>query len=147
MLPIDASELAEIVPTCAIALGSVHAVDCELILSTADAVARSIPRFRSIGFIPAATAFIPSFIIDCASTVAVVVPSPATSAVCDATSLTIWAPIFSNLPSSSISFATDTPSFVIVGEPNALSSTTFLPFGPSVTFTVFASVFTPSSIR
>ena len=32
------------------------------------------------------------------------------------------------------------------GAPNDLSKTTFLPLGPSVTFTAFASVFTPSSI-
>ena len=38
-----------------------------------------------------------------------------------------------------------TPSFVISGAPNDLSRTTFLPFGPSVTFTVSASWFTPFS--
>ncbi len=54
--------------------------------------------------------------------------------------------MFSNLSSSSISFATDTPSLVIVGAPNDLSKTTLRPFGPSVTFTAFANVFTPSSI-
>ncbi len=53
--------------------------------------------------------------IACASTVAVVVPSPATSEVLQATSLTIWAPTFSMLSSSSISLATLTPSLVIVG--------------------------------
>jgi len=41
------------------------------------ATALSMPRFRSIGFIPAATDFKPSRTIDWASTVAVVVPSPA----------------------------------------------------------------------
>ncbi len=46
-----------------------------------------------------------------------VVPSPALSEVLDATSFTICAPMFSNFDSSSISFATVTPSFVIVGEP------------------------------
>jgi hypothetical protein len=35
--------------------------------------ALSIPRFRSIGFMPAATAFRPSVMMACASTVAVVV--------------------------------------------------------------------------
>jgi hypothetical protein len=57
----------------------------------------------------------PSRKIACASTVAVVVPSPATSEVFDATSFTICAPMFSNLFSSSISLATVTPSLVIVG--------------------------------
>ena len=50
-----------------------------------------------------------------ASTVAVVVPSPATSLVLLATSRTIWAPMFSNGSSSSISLATVTPSLVMVG--------------------------------
>src|SRR3979411_1651771 len=79
----------------------------------------------------------------CASTVAVVVPSPATSEVLEATSFTIWAPMFSNLFSSSISLATVTPSLVIVGGPKDFSMTTLRPFGPSVTFTASASVLTP----
>ena len=53
--------------------------------------------------------------------------------------------MFSNPSSSSISFAIVTPSFVISGAPNDLSNTTFLPLGPSVTFTVSASLFTPLS--
>ena len=59
----------------------------------------------------------PSVKIERASTVAVVVPSPATSEVLEATSLTICAPMFSNLSSSSISLATVTPSLVTVGAP------------------------------
>ena len=55
--------------------------------------------------------------------------------------------MFSNLSSSSISFATDTPSFVTVGAPKLFSSTTLRPLGPSVTFTAFASTLTPFSIR
>jgi hypothetical protein len=51
--------------------------------------------------------------------------------------------MFSNLFSSSISFATVTPSLVIVGEPKLLSMTTLRPFGPSVTLTTSASVLTP----
>ena len=110
-----------------------------LIASTAVFVAFFIPLRRMIGFAPAARFFIPSFTIACASTVAVVVPSPATSFVLDATSLINCAPMFSKPSSSSISFAMVTPSFVISGAPNGLSSTTFLPFGPSVTLTVFAN--------
>ena len=79
--------------------------------------ARSMPRLRSIGFIPAATPRAPSRTIAAASTVAVVVPSPATSLVLDATSRTICAPMFSNLSESSISLATVTPSLVIRGAP------------------------------
>jgi hypothetical protein len=38
-----------------------------------------------------------------------------------------------------------TPSLVIMGDPNFLSRTTFLPLGPSVIFTELASWFTPLS--
>src|SRR6516225_703795 len=79
------------------------------------------------------------------STVAVVVPSPATSEVLEATSLTIWAPMFSNLSSSSISLATVTPSLVTVGAPRLFSKTTFRPLGPRVTITASARMFTPRS--
>src|SRR6266516_1809727 len=80
-----------------------------------------------------------------ASTVAVVVPSPATSFVLVATSLASWAPMFSNGSSSSISLAIVTPSLVMVGAPHFLSSTTLRPFGPSVIDTVSASLLTPAS--
>ena len=82
----------------------------------------------------------------CASTVAVVVPSPATSDVLLATSRTIWAPMFSSGSLSSISFATVTPSLVMVGDPNFLSSTTLRPFGPSVTLTASAKALMPAII-
>src|ERR1700681_801569 len=78
-----------------------------------------------------------------ASTVAVVVPSPATSDVLLATSRTIWAPIFSSGSGSSISLATVTPSLVIVGDPNFLSRMTLRPLGPRVTFTALARLLTP----
>ena len=113
--------------------------------STATFTVLSIPLFIAIGSAPAATFFTPSFIMLCAKTVAVVVPSPATSFVFSDTSFTILAPMFSNLSSNSISFAIVTPSFVINGAPKLLSNTTFLPFGPSVTFTVSANLFTPSN--
>ena len=80
----------------------------------------------------------------CARTVAVVVPSPATSDVFDATSRTIWAPRFEALSSSSISLATVTPSLVTVGAPHDFSMKTLRPRGPSVVFTVSANAFTPS---
>ena len=70
---------------------------------------------------PAATDLAPSRTIAWASTVAVVVPSPAMSLVLEATSRTIWAPMFSNLSSSSISLATVTPSLVMRGAPKLLS--------------------------
>src|SRR3972149_6706521 len=75
--------------------------------------------------------------------VAVVVPSPATSLVLEATSFTIWAPMFSYLSESSTSFATVTPSFVTSGEPNDFSMITFRPRGPSVTLTASVRMSTP----
>src|SRR5258705_11182328 len=79
----------------------------------------------------------------CASTVAVVVPSPATSDVLLASSRTICAPMFSSVSFSSISFATVTPSLVIVGDPNFLSRMTLRPLGPRVTLTALARLLTP----
>ena len=55
----------------------------------------SMPRLSAIGLAPAATLRRPSRTIAWAMTVAVVVPSPATSSVFLATSLTSSAPIFS----------------------------------------------------
>src|SRR5580693_7079106 len=75
----------------------------------------------------------------CASTVAVVVPSPARSDVLLATSRAICAPMFSIGSFSSISLATLTPSFVMVGAPYGLPRITLRPRGPSVTLTASAS--------
>src|SRR5215216_5864672 len=147
VLPIDSSEFAEIVPTCAIAFWSLHGFDMRLSSSTAVLTAASMPRFRSIGLAPAATALRPSRTIAWARTVAVVVPSPASSEVLEATSFTICAPMFSNLSLSSISFATDTPSLVTVGAPKLFSSTALRPLGPSVAFTALARILTPRSMR
>jgi hypothetical protein len=98
-----------------------------------------MPRLRAIGLAPAVTFLRPSRKMAWASTVAVVVPSPAMSEVLVATSLTIWAPMFSNASASSISLATVTPSLVTVGAPNFFSMTTLRPLGPSVTLTASAS--------
>src|SRR6188472_3085237 len=119
--------------------------DCDFRSSTTASTAVSMPRLRPIGFAPAATFFRPSRTIACASTVAVVVPSPATSFVAVATSRTSWAPWFSKTSSTSISRAIVTPSFVMVGAPNFLSSTTYRPLGPRVTLTASARTFTPRS--
>src|SRR5829696_6824296 len=145
--PIAVSPFEEIVPTCAISSELFTFLARALMSFTTSATARSTPRLRSIGFMPAATDFAPSRTIAAARTVAVVVPSPATSLVFDATSRTIWAPMFSNLSESSISLATVTPSLVTRGAPNDLSSTTLRPFGPSVTFTALERISTPRSIR
>src|SRR5215467_12958828 len=146
ILPILLSPLDETVPTWATSEeDSTFLARFSMSLMTAP-TARSMPRLRSIGFMPAATDLAPSRMIDCASTVAVVVPSPALSLVFWATSRSIWAPMFSNLSSSSISLATVTPSLLMRGAPNDLSSTTLRPFGPSVTFTALARMSTPRSI-
>ena len=105
----------------------------------------SMPRLSAIGFAPAATLRRPSRTSAWASTVAVVVPSPAMSSVFLATSLTSSAPIFSHGSSSSISLAIDTPSLVMVGAPHFFSRTTLRPRGPSVTLTASARVFMPRS--
>src|SRR5262249_37606078 len=144
--PISLSPLAEMVPTWAISSFEVTFLVFFLRSSMMASTARSMPRLRSIGFMPAATALEPSLTIEAASTVAVVVPSPAMSEVLGATSRTIWAPMFSNLSSSSISLATVTPSLVMRGAPKLLSSTTLRPFGPSVTFTALARMSTPRNI-
>ena len=110
--PIVLSLFADIEPTCEI-ISPFTGLLSFFSSSTAASTAFSIPRFNAIGFAPAATFFTPSRKIACASTVAVVVPSPATSEVLEATSRTICAPMFSNPSFSSISFATVTPSLVI----------------------------------
>src|SRR5215217_2993465 len=142
--PISSSP-AEIVATRAIWSLPEISVDCSLMFATIWSTAVSMPFLRASGFAPAATFFRPSRTMAWARTVAVVVPSPATSLVAVATSRTSWAPWFSKTSSTSTSRAMDTPSLVIVGAPNFLSSTTFRPFGPSVTFTASASLFTPAS--
>src|SRR3954468_21384532 len=147
VLPISGSALAEMAPTWAISFDVVQGLESFFSSSTATVTALSMPRLMSIGFMPAATYFMPSATIDCARTVAVVVPSPATSLVFEATSFTSCAPMFSNLSLSSISFATDTPSLVTVGAPKERSRTTLRPLGPRVTLTASARMFTPAIMR
>src|SRR5215204_3299443 len=142
----EASPLAEMVPTWAISSDEATFLARAWMSRTASAVARSMPRLRSMGFMPAATALAPSLTMAWARTVAVVVPSPATSLAFEATSRTICAPMFSNLSASSISFATVTPSLVMRGAPKDLSMTTLRPLGPSVTLTASARMSTPRSI-
>ena len=113
--------------------------------SKANLRAISMPFFISIGLAPAAIFFNPSCTIFCASMVAVVVPSPAFSLVLEATSSINFAPRFAKGFSILISLATAEPSFTISGEPNCFCITTFFAFGPIVTFTAFATIFTPFS--
>ena len=113
--------------------------------ATTWATARSMPRRNCTGLAPAATLRRPSFTIAWASTVAVVVPSPAVSFVLEATCWISLAPRFSKGSSSSISLAMVTPSLTMSGAPNFFSSTTLRPFGPMVTFTASARALTPRS--
>src|SRR5712671_2944520 len=147
ILPMLLSPFDEIVPTWATSAEEPTLRARFSMSFTTAATAMSMPRLRSIGFMPAATALPPSRTMAWASTVAVVVPSPAVSLVFWATSRTIWAPIFSNLSSSSISLATVTPSLVMRGAPKLLSSTTLRPLGPSVTLTALARMSTPRNMR
>ncbi len=141
-MPLSAAELAA---TCAICSLPSISLASALIDFTAAATAASMPFFNAEGDAPAATLRRPSCTSACASTVAVVVPSPATSLVLVATSLTSCAPMFSKGSSSSTSRAMVTPSLVIVGAPHFLSMTTLRPLGPSVTRTALASLSTPAS--
>lgn len=81
----------------------------------------------STGLAPLLILSKPSFAIVRARTVAVVVPSPASSLVLLATSWTNLAPMFWNLSFSSTAFATVTPSLVILGLPQLCSMITFRP--------------------
>src|SRR5438094_2711452 len=144
-LPMVLSLFEAIVATCAISFLSFVDLENPLRSVTTASTAASMPRLRPIGLAPAVTFLSPSRKIAWASTVAVVVPSPATSEVLEATSLTIWAPMFSNLSASSISLATVTPSLVTVGAPQDFSITTFRPRGPRVTVTASARTLMPRS--
>jgi hypothetical protein len=104
-----------------------------------------IPRFRSMGLRPAATERRPSTRMALVSTVAVVVPSPATSLVADATCFTSDAPTFWYLSENSSALATVTPSLVIFGPRTAAQSRRCDPLGPIVTWTASARRSTPAS--
>jgi hypothetical protein len=135
--------LAEIVATWRIPSLSLTGTLFDLMFSTVFTTAASIPRLISTGFAPEEMFFIPSVRMAWARSVAVVVPSPVVSWVFWATSFTSFAPIFSNLSWSEISFAIVTPSFVTTGF-ISLSIATYLPLGPSVILTVSATLLTPA---
>jgi hypothetical protein len=82
----------------------------------------------------------------CASTVAVVVPSPATSLVFEATSLTIWAPMFSSFVLELDLLGDGDAVLGDEGEPKLFSITTLRPLGPRVTLTALARASTPRRI-
>src|SRR5262245_3858708 len=144
-LPMVLSLLEAMVATWAISFLSLVDFESFFSSSVTAATADSMPRFRPMGLAPAVTFRRPSRKMAWASTVAVVVPSPAMSEVLEATSFNIWAPMSSYGSFSSISLATVTPSLVMVGLPNFLSMTTLRPLGPRVALTASAIMFTPRS--
>ena len=103
------------------------------------------PRCSAIGLAPEATSLSPSITSACVRIDDVVVPSPAFWSVLEATSTSRRAPTFARWSSSSTSRAMVTPSLTTSGTPYARSSTTFRPFGPSVTLTAFATASMPAS--
>src|SRR2546422_4788373 len=133
----------EIAATWATSSWPLTGTESFLISSTTAWTAFSMPSLSCIGLAPAVTLRKPSLIMDCASSVAVVVPSPATSFVLVATSRRSCAPVFSIASLSSISRTIVTPSLVTVGAPNFFSSTTLRPLGPSVMRTAWATVSMP----
>ena len=94
-LPIVLSLFEAMVATWAISFLSLVDFDIFFSSSTTTSTALSMPRLRPIGLAPAVTFFRPSRTMAWASTVAVVVPSPAMSEVLEATSFSIWAPMSS----------------------------------------------------
>ena len=144
--PIVGSLLPAIVATCWISFLLLPSIAVERFVTSPQiaSTAFEIPRDRAIGSNPEAIILSPSRKIASARTVAVVVPSPATSFVLLAASLTSWTPRFSYGSSSSISSATVTPSLVIFGLPQPLSRIALRPRGPRVLRTARANLETPS---
>ena len=84
MRPTSSSLPAEMVPTWAMALESEIGLACSSIFLTRNSEALSMPFLRVMALAPAATLRRPAFTMAWASTVAVVVPSPAASLVLEA---------------------------------------------------------------
>src|SRR3984893_9768416 len=143
--PMTGSLLAEMVAICCISARLSTGRAARLSSSTTAETAASIPRFRSTGLPPCWTLVMPSVTIAWARTVAVVVPSPATSLVWLATSLTSCAPMFSKGSGIWISRAMVTPSLVMVGGSASLSSIALRPIWPSEKRTALASLSTPDT--
>src|SRR6202162_6414882 len=133
----------EIAATWATSSWPLTGTESLLISPTTASTAFSMPILSCIGLAPAVTLRKPSLIMVWASSVAVVVPSPATSLVLVATSRSSCAPVFSIGSLSSISRTIVTPSLVTVGAPNFFSRTTLRPLGPSVIRTDEATMSMP----
>lgn len=114
--------------TCAISSGVVTGF--ERFFSSLMTVSTAImtPRRISTGLAPLLMVSKPSLAMARANTVAVVVPSPASSLVLLATSCTSLAPMFLYLSFRSILLATVTPSLVTLGLPQLCSMMTVRPW-------------------
>ena len=110
------SSCAEIVATCLI-FSLLSQICCAFwaIWCVKSSTVLWSPFPREKGFTPDLIYLSPSFAIAWESTTVEVVPSPASLLVFSAASFSIDAPIFSIFSSSSISFATVTPSLVTIG--------------------------------
>src|SRR5229473_5491327 len=139
----SAASLAAMLATARRPAGPCRALAERFNAAMVSMTASSIPSTSSTGLAPAARHLRPSCTSTSASTVAVVVPSPATSLVCFETSRSTCAPIFSNGHSSSISLAMLAPSREMIGVPIGRSMIAFMPFGPSVPRTALASLAMP----
>ena len=142
-MPPRRGQVAAIVATASRDRRSFAGIADALRASTTTSTAWSMPRQRSTGFTPRSSAAMPFWIRPLASTIAVVVPSPATSLVCIETSRTTCAPMFSKRSKSSISLAMVTPSRDTIGVPIGRSTIAFMPRGPRVASTAAASLPTP----
>ena len=142
-LPMVSSLLAEMVAMCAMSSSLWMGIDASFKLPTSTSVALSIARLISMGGTPATTCFCASCRIARASTIDVVVPSPARAFVWLDACFKIWTAAFSMGSSSTTWSATVTPSLLTNGRLPACCSRTVLPLGPSVDATLSARIFTP----
>ncbi len=115
--------------TWAISSGVVTGLESFLSSLMTSSTANMTPLRISTGLAPLLMVSNPSLAIARAKTVAVVVPSPASSFVLLATSCTSLAPMFLYLSFKSILLATVTPSLVTLGLPQLCSMITVRPWG------------------
>ena len=141
--PIELSLFAEMAAMCSICSIVTIGDAISLSLPTTCSVQRCRPRCNSVGDTPARINFWDSLRMALASTVEVVVPSPASVFVWTAACLIICAPAFSNGSSRATKCATVTPSFVMKGIFPFSCSKTLLPFGPNVEATLSANISAP----
>mmetsp|Transcript_33250 Transcript_33250/g.99222 ORF Transcript_33250/g.99222 Transcript_33250/m.99222 type:complete len:496 (+) Transcript_33250:367-1854(+) len=140
----SSSELAEMEAICLYCSYVVTGSASSRILAEKKAAAFSSPFCSATALWPDEVSRIPSRMMACVSTVAVVVPSPARESVCDAACSSSLTPTFSGIDSRFTSPAMVTPSFTTAGILPVGRMTTLRPRGPMVTLTASATLFTPA---